>query len=249
MQICTLPVDLRCFTHHSVSVAPHRRASLVQKCASRQQFNVSSHRRSSYRCSIRAEAAGTAQSTAQAQPVMKKGELTEFPAAAGVYAVYSPDGRLQYIGLSRKVLFAHPKCWLSTHCYNFASLDSSKQPHEQASLDAGLFFQPKWKRRFLCVMQIAVSVASHIQELGGLTHSVRYEVVESASREDLTAKWQEWVQAAGDLILPPGERSCCPAYPGNELDVPSTSTFLVFMHPTTGDSRSCLKHATGLSMN
>ncbi|KAK9917391.1 hypothetical protein WJX75_003849 [Coccomyxa subellipsoidea] len=76
---------------------------------------------------------------------MKKGELTEFPAAAGVYAVYSPDGRLQYIGLSRK---------------------------------------------------IAVSVASHIQELGGLTHSVRYEVVESASREDLTAKWQEWVQAA-----------------------------------------------------
>jgi hypothetical protein len=72
--------------------------------------------------------------------------------------------------------------------------------HEQASLDAGLIFQPKWKGRFLCVMQIAVSVASHIQELGGLTHSLRYEVLESASREDLTAKWQEWVQAAGDLF-------------------------------------------------
>lgn len=46
-------------------------------------------------------------------------------------------------------------------------------------------------------MQIAVSVASHIQDLPELTDSVRYEVVENATREALTAKWQEWIQAAG----------------------------------------------------
>ncbi|EIE27815.1 glutaredoxin [Coccomyxa subellipsoidea C-169] len=86
---------------------------------------------------------------------MDKGELTQFPAAAGVYAVYSPDGRCQYIGLSRKA---------------------------------------------------TVSIASHLQELRDLTHAVRYEVVENPSREDLTAKWQEWVQAAvaENGEVPPG---------------------------------------------
>lgn len=38
-----------------------------------------------------------------AQPVKNSGEMTEFPSSAGVYAVYSADQRLQYIGLSRKV--------------------------------------------------------------------------------------------------------------------------------------------------
>ena len=31
------------------------------------------------------------------------GQPTAFPATPGVYAVYAPDGSLQYIGLSRKV--------------------------------------------------------------------------------------------------------------------------------------------------
>jgi hypothetical protein len=38
-----------------------------------------------------------------------------------------------------------------------------------------------------------------MQELPDLTHSVKYEVVETASKEALTAKWQEWVQQAGEL--------------------------------------------------
>eukprot|EP00877_Chromochloris_zofingiensis_P014725 jgi/Chrzof1/9506/Cz04g05200.t1 len=39
----------------------------------------------------------------QVVPVTQKGELSEFPAQPGVYAVYNKDGDLQYIGLSRKV--------------------------------------------------------------------------------------------------------------------------------------------------
>ena len=31
------------------------------------------------------------------------GEMTAFPQTAGVYSIHSPDGQLQYIGLSRKV--------------------------------------------------------------------------------------------------------------------------------------------------
>lgn len=36
-------------------------------------------------------------------PVMERGELSQFPAAAGVYAVYDSSNTLQYIGLSRKI--------------------------------------------------------------------------------------------------------------------------------------------------
>jgi hypothetical protein len=39
----------------------------------------------------------------KAIPVMEKGELSQFPGSAGVYAVYDKVGELQYIGLSRKV--------------------------------------------------------------------------------------------------------------------------------------------------
>ena len=39
----------------------------------------------------------------EAQPVRDAdGQPTAFPATPGVYAVYAPDGSLQYIGLSRK---------------------------------------------------------------------------------------------------------------------------------------------------
>lgn len=60
---------------------------------------------------VAAAAAGAEHASyVEAQPVQEKGELTQFPAAAGVYAVYSPDGRLQYIGLSRKVSFTSVCC-------------------------------------------------------------------------------------------------------------------------------------------
>lgn len=48
------------------------------------------------------------------------------------------------------------------------------------------------------VMQIAASVAGHAGAMPDLTHSVKYEEVEGATKEGLTAKWQEWVQAAGE---------------------------------------------------
>jgi hypothetical protein len=38
-----------------------------------------------------------------AVPVMDKGELSTFPEQPAVYAVLSPDGQVQYIGLTRKV--------------------------------------------------------------------------------------------------------------------------------------------------
>ena len=45
--------------------------------------------------------------------------------------------------------------------------------------------------------QIIASVAGHAAAMPDLTHSVKYEEVEGATKEGLTAKWQEWVQAAG----------------------------------------------------
>ncbi len=36
-------------------------------------------------------------------PTIERGELSDFPGSAGVYAVYDKAGTLQYIGLSRKV--------------------------------------------------------------------------------------------------------------------------------------------------
>ncbi len=47
-------------------------------------------------------------------------------------------------------------------------------------------------------LQIAVSIASHIQDLPELTHTVRFELVDNPTKEALTAKWQEWIQEAGD---------------------------------------------------
>lgn len=38
-----------------------------------------------------------------AVPVMEKGELSVFPEQPAVYAVYDKDGKVQYIGLTRKV--------------------------------------------------------------------------------------------------------------------------------------------------
>ncbi|GLC43465.1 hypothetical protein PLESTB_001560100 [Pleodorina starrii] len=80
-----------------------------------------------------------------AVPVMDKGELSQFPGSAGVYAVFDKAGVLQYIGLSRKV---------------------------------------------------SASVAAHMQELPDLTAAIKYDIVDDASREGLTAAWKSWVEEA-----------------------------------------------------
>ena len=52
-----------------------------------------------------ASEANTSLSTLDLRPVhTADGSLNDFPQTAGVYSVHSPDGELQYIGLSRKVL-------------------------------------------------------------------------------------------------------------------------------------------------
>jgi hypothetical protein len=48
-------------------------------------------------------AAAAALKDAPLVPVMEKGEMSQYPDAPGVYAVYDPSGEVQYIGLSRKV--------------------------------------------------------------------------------------------------------------------------------------------------
>jgi hypothetical protein len=46
-------------------------------------------------------------------PVMEKGEMSQYPEAPGVYAVYDSAGEVQYIGLSRKVGLGHPAAALA----------------------------------------------------------------------------------------------------------------------------------------
>ncbi len=105
MQGCDAPVDLRC-SSHLAPFALRRRAPVIRNWADKRPTAVNVPRRGIPRCMVAAAAAGTEHaSILEAQPILEKGELTKFPAAAGVYAVYSPDGRLQYIGLSRKVSF------------------------------------------------------------------------------------------------------------------------------------------------
>ncbi len=47
-------------------------------------------------------------------------------------------------------------------------------------------------------VQIAASVSSHMQELSDLTHSIKYEVVATPTREALTAAWKAWIEEAGE---------------------------------------------------
>ena len=47
--------------------------------------------------------ASTSQSIAAKPVKTADGSLNDFPQSAGVYSIYSSDGKLQYIGLSRKV--------------------------------------------------------------------------------------------------------------------------------------------------
>lgn len=55
-----------------------------------------------------------------ATPVMEKGELVEFPEQPAVYAVYSKDNEVQYIGLTRKI-----NVTVSNHLRDVPELTSS----------------------------------------------------------------------------------------------------------------------------
>ncbi|CAL5224467.1 g7159 [Coccomyxa viridis] len=54
--------------------------------------------------------------------------------------------------------------------------------------------------------KIAISIATHQQDLPDLTHSAKYEETPGASKEAMVAKWQEWLQAAVNETgaVPPG---------------------------------------------
>jgi hypothetical protein len=40
-------------------------------------------------------------------------------------------------------------------------------------------------------------VAGHMQELPDLTASVKYDIIDDASRDGLTSGWKSWVEEAG----------------------------------------------------
>ena len=92
------------------------------------------------------------------------------PAAAGVYAVYDKEDKLQYIGLSRKVPYTvhpdHPLPFLLYCSYG----------HN---------------------LQVAVSIANHVQDLPQHAHSVKVATVSNPTKENLTAAWKQWVESAG----------------------------------------------------
>ena len=98
------------------------------------------------------------------------GEQTSLPAAAGVYAVYDKHQTLQYVGLSRKVPVP-------------AFLGESTSP-------AGT------KQVFFTV-QVAVSIANHMQDLPEHTHSVKVATLSNPTKDNLTAAWKQWVESAG----------------------------------------------------
>ena len=100
------------------------------------------------------------------------GEPGVLPTTAGVYAVYDREQKLQYIGLSRKV---------SSHCLRH-SQDCRMNRLSQAQLPD---------------IQVAVSVANHIQDMPDHTHSVKVATVPDPTKDNLTAAWKQWIQSAG----------------------------------------------------
>ena len=104
------------------------------------------------------------------------GERAQFPAVPGVYAVYDAEGRLQYIGLSRKVCTC-AKAW-DKDCPNSATAQRTSPGAPPP--------------------QVAASLATHAQELPELAHAAKTLVLDNASKDSLTAAWKAWVQAAGE---------------------------------------------------
>ncbi|KAG2430785.1 hypothetical protein HYH02_013624 [Chlamydomonas schloesseri] len=54
--------------------------------------------------------------------------------------------------------------------------------------------------------KVSASVATHMQELPDLTGAIKYNIVDDASREGLTAAWKAWVEetVAESGTIPPG---------------------------------------------
>ena len=49
---------------------------------------------------------------------------------------------------------------------------------------------------WFCI-QVAVSIANHVQDLPEYAHSVRMATLSNPTRENLTAAWKQWVESAG----------------------------------------------------
>lgn len=52
-----------------------------------------------------------------------------------------------------------------------------------------------------CAVQVAVSIANHMQDLPDYTHSVKVATVANPTKENLTAAWKQWVESAGTKQL------------------------------------------------
>jgi len=134
-------------------------------------------------------------SEAQLVPVMQQGELSQYPDAAGVYAVYNDANELQYIGLSRKVSGRMPAA-AGAPVACCAMLAGPARP--AAGRPGPTSRRGTWWCRCLGHPQVSASVSSHMQELPDLTKAVRFELVPSATREALTDAWKAWVQEASE---------------------------------------------------
>jgi hypothetical protein len=131
-------------------------------------------------------AAGTPLADAPAQGVMEKGEMSQFPAVPGVYAVYDKEGTLQYIGLTRKVGDKHHRYTCAVLIHACAAAISRRK------LDST-------PRLTIRCSQVNISVSTHMQDLPDLTHTIKYQVVESGLREELTGAWKKWIEEAGRI--------------------------------------------------
>jgi len=54
--------------------------------------------------------------------------------------------------------------------------------------------------------KVSASINNHLQELPELTAAVKYEIISSGARDELTGAWKSWVEeAVGDAgVVPPG---------------------------------------------
>ena len=54
---------------------------------------------------------------------------------------------------------------------------------------------------FSYLLQVAVSIANHLQDLPDSIHSVKVGCVSNPTKENLTAAWKQWIQSAGACTL------------------------------------------------
>lgn len=85
---------------NAVLVAPKR---LRTAALSNTQNRQTPHRNVRGICRAQAGTSALSYAETPSVQVMERGELSQFPATPGVYAVFDKEGTLQYIGLSRQV--------------------------------------------------------------------------------------------------------------------------------------------------